>query len=63
MRKDLERELIKQVTIWTGREAYWWELVIAWFQIKYRNYDEVLAALVEINEMLYYYNLCYGKKI
>lgn len=53
MIKDIKRELIKQVTEWTGREPHSWELIGAWYQMYGMSKQELLGALVDINEMLY----------
>lgn len=53
MNKDIKRELVKQVTEWTGRKPYAWELIGTWYQMLGMSKPELLGALVEINEMLY----------
>lgn len=53
MKRYLKQELIRQVTRWTGREPYAYELAYAWFQMFNMSREELLGALVEINELLY----------
>lgn len=51
--KHIKKELINQVIKWTGRKPYPHELLIAEFQMIGMSKEELLGALVEINEMLY----------
>lgn len=53
MRKYLEKELFKQVTYITGRKPYIHESVSVWYQMKKFSDEQVLAALVEANELVY----------
>lgn len=51
--KHIKKELINQVTKWTGRKPYPHELIVAWYEMRDMSKEELLGALVEINEMLY----------
>lgn len=51
--KHIKKELINQVTKWTGREPHFYELVVAWYEMRNMSKEELLGALVDINEMLY----------
>lgn len=53
MRKYLEKELIKQVTYMTGRKPYIHELVVVWYQMKQFSDEQILAALVDANNIVY----------
>ena len=53
MRKYLEKEFFKQVTYITGRKPRIHELVIVWYQMKKFSDEQVLAALVEANRLVY----------
>jgi hypothetical protein len=53
MRKYLEKEFFKQVTYITGRKPYIHESLIVWYQMKKFSDEQVLAALVEANRLVY----------
>jgi hypothetical protein len=53
LRKDLEKELIKQVKICIGRKPYLLERVYWWVHLKHLSDVEVLEVLVQANNHVY----------
>ena len=53
MIKDIKRELINQVTVWTGRGPHAWELLSARYHMCGMPKEDLIRALVEINELIY----------
>jgi len=53
-RKEVCAELIRQCSVLSGRNAYIHELIIAKFQMMGFNNAQILQALVNCNEMVYW---------
>jgi len=59
-RKEICAELIRQCSVLSGRKAYIHELIIAHLQFTGFDNSQILEALVNCNEKVYWRKLCGG---